>query len=230
VAGCELGFAELSNCPVGRLYVLPEIAAGDPEHWLVEPVSCAVTGFDHCQVKAGDRVAVVGCGFMGLLLVQLLARSPLDAVIAVDLDERRLELAARFGATETIAAGDADVEALRALGLDCVVDSSGAQNGLDLSSRIVRDGGRLNLFGWNHGTGSFPGDLWHMRGLTVVNSAPNSAVRDTWPVAIRLLQRGLVDLQPLISHIVALESYPALLAEASAARDAYLKGVVKLAA
>lgn len=230
VAGCELGFTELATRAASGLYLLPQTAAAAPEHWLVEPVSCAVTGLDHCNVRAGDRVAVVGCGFMGLLLVQLLARCPLDTLVAIDLDERRLDLARRFGATDTVLAGEADVDDLRGLWLDCVVDSSGAQAGLDLASRIVRDGGRLNLFGWNHGTGSFPGDLWHMRGLTVVNSAPNSALRDPWPAAIRVLQRGHVDLAPLVSHVVGLDGYPALLAEATATRAEYLKGVVRLAA
>jgi L-iditol 2-dehydrogenase len=230
VVGCELGFSEVATRSAGGLYVLPGAAAASPEHWLVEPVSCAITGLDHCQVRAGDRIAVVGCGFMGLLLVQLLGRCPLDALVAVDLDAGRLELARRFGATETVRADEASVEELRALGLDCVVDSSGTQGGLDLSSAIVKDGGRLNLFGWNHGTGSFPGDLWHMRGLTVVNSAPSSAVRDTWPAAIRLLGRGHVDLAPLVSHVVGLDGYPGLLAEATARRNGYTKGVVRLAA
>jgi threonine dehydrogenase-like Zn-dependent dehydrogenase len=230
VVGSGLGFAELALRSERGLYVLPEAAAKSPEHWLVEPVSCAVTGLDHCQVGAGDRIAVVGCGFMGLLLVQLLGRCPLDALIAIDLDERRLKLARQFGATDAITPGEVDPDELRRVGFDCVVDSSGVQAGLDLASRIVKDGGRLNLFGWNHGTGSFPGDIWHMRGLTIVNSAPNSAVRDTWPIAIRMLARGYVELQPLVSHVVELDRYPALLAEATATRASYLKGVVKLAA
>jgi len=109
------------------------------------------------------------------------------------------------------------------------VDCSGAQAGLDLSSKIIRNGGRLNLFGWNHGTGTFPGDLWHMNGLTVVNSAPNSALRDPWPAAIRLLERHFIRLRPLVSHVVTLDEYPALLAKAAARQDGYTKGVVKLA-
>ena len=96
------------------------------------------------------------------------------------------------------------------------------------TSKIVRDGGRLNLFGWNHGTGSFPGDIWHMHGLTVVNSAPHSAVRDPWPAAIRLLERGYIDLGPLVSHVVPLEEYPALLAKATTRDSGYLKGVVRI--
>jgi threonine dehydrogenase-like Zn-dependent dehydrogenase len=227
VTGCGLGVTELCNMSEYSLYKVPSIGA--PEHWIIEPVSCIVTGLDHSALRAGDRLAVVGCGFMGLMFVQALSKSLVDRLVAIDIDPARLEMARTFGATDVIDARSADVGSLQSLSLDTVIDCSGSQNGLNLSSQIVRKGGRLNLFGWNHGTGQFPGDLWHMNGITVVNSAPNSAVRDPWPVAIRMLERGQIDLKPLVSHVVPLEEYPSLLALACQKNSGYLKGVVKLA-
>ena len=228
VTGGGLGFAEFYNKPERGLYRVP-LTARKPEHWIVEPVACIVTGLDHCQLKAADRIAVVGCGFMGLMFVQALSHSLVDRLIAIDINPDRLALAKKFGATDIINAAEADVPKLQELGIDTVVDCSGNQKGLELSSKIVRRGGRLNLFGWNHGTANFPGDLWHMNGLTVINSAPNSAIRDPWPIAIRLLDRGLIDLAPLVTHIVPLSSYPSLLREAALNDGKYIKGVVKLA-
>ena len=69
-----------------------------------------------------------------------------------------------------------------------------------------------------------------MNGITVVNSAPNSALRDPWPAAIRLLDRGIIDLEPLVSHVVPLKEYPTLLKEVVTGNGKYLKGVVELAA
>jgi L-iditol 2-dehydrogenase len=227
VAGHGLGFSELHTLPATKLYVLPK--SDRPVHqWIVEPVSCIVTGLDHCKLRAGDRIAVVGCGFMGLMFVQALAKSFVDRLIAIDVDRGRLAMAKRFGAHTVYDGRKVNVKKLRELKLDTVVDCSGSQAGLDLSSQIVRDGGRLNLFGWNHGRGEFPGDIWHMRGITVVNSAPNSAERDPWPVAIRLIDRGLIDLAPLVSHIVPLDQYPSLLARATKPKSGYLKGVVQI--
>lgn len=229
VTGVGLGFTERVTRPAVGLFVLPERAAKAPQNWIVEPVSCVVTGVDHCKQKAGDRVAVVGCGFMGLMLVQALGHSLLDRLVCIDVDPRRLELAKQFGATDVYNAKEVDAAKLRELWLDCVVDCSGSQPGLDLSSKIVKNGGRLNLFGWNHGTPNFPGDLWHMNGITVVNSAPNSAERDPWMPAIRMLERGYIDLSPLISHVVPLSEYPNLLAYAAANKGgSYMKGVVSL--
>ncbi|HEY7090586.1 MAG TPA: zinc-binding dehydrogenase [Tepidisphaeraceae bacterium] len=227
VTGGGLGFSEYSNRPERGLYKLPA-GTRKPEHFIVEPVACIVTGLDHCNLRAGDRVAVVGCGFMGLMFVQALAHSLLDRLIAIDINPDRLNLARRFGPTDCLDAKSLDEPALRDLSIDTVVDCSGQQKGLELSSRIVRKGGRLNLFGWNHGTASFPGDIWHTHGLTIVNSAPNSAMRDPWPIAIRLLARGLIDLSPLVSHVVPLAEYPALLKRAADNDGTYLKGVVEL--
>lgn len=227
VTGVGMGFTERYTRSAGGLHVLPARAALRPQEWIVEPVSCVVTGIDHCKMKAGDRIAIVGCGFMGLMLAQALGRSLVDSLICIDVDPRRLELARQFGATDVYDARTLEPQKLRDLWIDTVVDCSGSQAGLDLSSKIVKNGGRLNLFGWNHGTGSFPGDLWHMNGITVVNSAPNSAERDPWPTAIRLLDRGHIDLAPLISHTVGLSDYPDLLKFAAANKGgSYMKGVV----
>ena len=227
VTGIGLGFTEFYNKPERDLYRIP-LSTRKPEHWIVEPVACIITGLDHCHLKAGERIAVVGCGFMGLMFVQALSHTLIDRLIAIDINPKRLAMAKKFGATEIIDAAEVDTQKLQELSIDTVIDCSGDQKGLELSSKIVRPGGRLNLFGWNHGTATFPGDLWHMNGLTVVNSAPNSSLRDPWPAAIRLIDRGLIDLEPLVSHIVPLSEYPSLLKKA--ASDAkYIKGVVQLA-
>jgi threonine dehydrogenase-like Zn-dependent dehydrogenase len=231
VVGSGLGFAEYANCRRDRLYSIPR--SGQPQDWIVEPVACVVTGIDHCSMKSGDRIAVLGCGFMGLMFVQALGRSLLERLVAIDVDPKRLEMARQFGATDVFDARStsrsADVTELQQIRCDTVIDCSGAQKGLDLATRIVRKGGRLNLFGWNRGVAQFSGDLWHMNGITVVNSAPSSAVRDTWPPAITLLKRGMIHLRPLITHVVPLDAYPQLLAKAANKTDGYLKGVVKLA-
>lgn len=225
------GFAGVCNIKAGDVYKLPESKLAD-QYWLVEPVSCVVTGLDHCNLKAGDRVAVIGCGFMGLMMLQGLGRSFAEQIIAIDINPARLQLAKQFGATSIINSTDKDLEdrikELKALKIDTVVDCTGVQAGLDLAAKIVRGGGRINLFGWNRGQATFSGDAWHLGGFTVVNSAPDSQIRDPFPPAIRLLARGIIDLKPLVTHFVPLDEYPQLLAKAVKGEDGYIKGVVKL--
>jgi threonine dehydrogenase-like Zn-dependent dehydrogenase len=226
------GFATVHNDRADTLYLMPPSRLPD-EYWVVEPLSCVVTGTDHCNLRIGDRVAVVGCGFMGLLMVACLARSYAQELIAIDIVPERLELARRYGAQRIINSAapglDDRVRELKELGIDCVVDASGAQAGLDLSTRIVRRGGRINLFGWIHGQATFSGDAWHGMGITVVCSSPSARIRDPFPVAIRLIADGLVDTQPVVTHVVPLEEADALMGAVTRKElPDYIKGIIRL--
>ena len=219
------GFGTVHNVAAERAHPIPDTTI-PLQRWIVEPVSCVVTGLDHTPVKAGDRIAVVGCGFMGLMLLQGLVRSCAGHLVAIDVNRDRLALARRFGVDAAYHPQDASLGEEEPF--DCVVDASGAQAGLDLATDLLARGGRLNLFGWNHGRPTFAGDRWHLGGFTVVNSAPGSRIRDTFPPAIRLLAKGIIDLQPLITHTVPLAEYPDLLAQVAAGDGDYIKGVVTL--
>lgn len=226
------GFATRYNMPAGAARPIPTSDLPD-EQWIVEPASCVVTGLDHCHLRPADRVAVIGCGFMGLLMIQGLARSWAEQVVAIDIDPARLALASQFGATETFDpradGAEGRVDELKLRGFDTVVDCSGAQAGLDLATRLTPRGGRLNLFGWNHGQAAFAGDAWHLGGFTVVNSSPSSRLRDPFPAAIRLIDKGIFNLEKLVTHVVDLEEYGALMAKVAAGEESgYIKGVVRL--
>ncbi len=226
------GFANVRNLSSQRVFKIPESDLPD-EYWIVEPVSCAVTGIDHCQIQPGNRIVLVGCGFMGLLILQGLLRYPLDDLIVLDIVQSRLDLAQRLGVGEVYNTAEADLQdlsrELKSREIDVVVDTSGSQAGLDLSTDIVKRGGRINLFGWLKGqTASFDPTKWHLGGFTVVNSAPASKLRDTFDPAIRLIHKGIIDLKPLVTHTATLEDYPDLMAQILTGDESYIKGVVTL--
>ena len=163
------GFARLRNARPRSLYRIPDSELAD-EHWVVEPVSCVVTGMDVCRLRAGERLAMVGCGFMGLMMLQGLAGVGADQIIALDIDENRLQLALDMGAGEaydvTSASFNEVRNELRGRGIDVVVDTSGSQQGLDLAADIVKRAGLINLFGWIKGdTAGFNPSLWHGKAL-----------------------------------------------------------------
>jgi threonine dehydrogenase-like Zn-dependent dehydrogenase len=231
VSSGALGFSQVANAPAASLYVINDSQLAD-EHCLLEPVACAVTGLDHCAVRPGDRVALIGCGFMGAMILQGLLRSFADRVIVIEKEPARLALARQLGARDGFSPDDPDwptrLAELRALSVDTVVDCTGAQAGLDLATQLCRRGGRINLFGWNKASRTFDANTWHLMGFTVVNSSPSAALRDPFPVAVRMLQSGIIQLKPLITHTVSLEEYPRLLPKAVTMEDGYIKGVVKL--
>lgn len=230
VASVELGFDGIKNCPANDLYVLPESDIAD-EYWLVEPVSCVVTGLDTAPLRPADNVAVIGCGFMGLMFVQALSQFYTSDLIAIDLVEKRLKLAKSFGAELTYNPKEIDaselISELRARPIDVVFDCSGKAAGLNLATKIVRQGGHINLFGSIREEVTFNGSEWHGGAFNLVSSSPGAKIRDPFPPAIRFLERGIIDLRPLITHIVSLEDYPSLLEEATGGDSSYIKGVVK---
>lgn len=226
------GFATLRNLPARSVYKIPESNLAD-EFWVVEPVSCAVTGLDHCRLRPGDRVAMIGAGFMGALILQGLLHSSISQLVAIDVVQSRLDLAKRLGVKETFNSAQMDraqlVDELKKREFDVVVDTTGHQGGLDLATDIVRRGGLINLFGWIKGdVATFDPTKWHGGGFTVANSSPSSQLRDPFPPAIRMMHQGIIDLRPLVTHVAALDEYPSLMDKIVHGESSYVKGVVRL--
>ena len=177
---------------------------------------------------------MVGCGFMGLMMIQGLKGMGADQLVALDVDQSRLDLALEQGATEAWNVTDdgfEDVLAdLRTRNFDVVVDTTGAQPGLDLATDIVKRGGKINLFGWLKGeVATFNPSTWHGKGITIVNSSPSAAIRDPFPPAIRLMEKGIIDLKPLVTHVVPLEEYASFMQGVTSGEvGGYIKGVVRL--
>lgn len=227
-----VGFTRDYNMDAAELHFIPDDDTPD-EHWIVEPVSCIVTGLDRSEVRAGDRVALIGCGFMGLIFLQGLARSPIAELTAIDIQQDRLALAKSLGATETLnpKADDFEerLEAIKAREIDLVVDCTGVQQGIDTATRLIKRGGRIVLFGWDHGRASFDGDAWHTGGYTVVNASPSARVREVFEPAIRMMSAGLIDLEPLVTHVVPLEEAGELMKQVTEGEAPdYIKGVITL--
>lgn len=228
------GFGRFRNVRTNSLYRIPDSNLED-QHWIVEPVSCVVTGIDCCRLKVGERLAMVGCGFMGLMMLQGLQGAGADQLIALDVDDRRLQLARDMGATESHNVTSPDFEDvkrdLQSRGIDVVVDTSGSQEGLDLSTAIVRRAGLINLFGWIKGTtASFNPSTWHGKAISIVNSSPAAQLRDPFPPAIRLIEKGLIDLKPLVTHVIPIDEFPTFMEGVTTGQvDGYIKGVVTTA-
>lgn len=99
------GFAEYFRVPAENArfdtYVLPESLSFD-DGTIIEPMACCLKGFKHASVHPGDTFAVVGAGFMGMCFVQLARLYPFSKIVALDLNDWRLEKALQMGATHAI--------------------------------------------------------------------------------------------------------------------------------
>jgi threonine dehydrogenase-like Zn-dependent dehydrogenase len=185
------------------------ISPGVPAHLaaLAEPLSTVVAGTQQAEVFPGDTVAVLGAGPVGLMFIGLLTLAG-ASVVAVEPVSARRALARRMGAEEAWAVAPADV------GADVVVDCVGSQ--LSVALDLVRKAGRIVLFGFDQRARAEVAQERITRDeLTVVGSFVGENV---FPTAIRLLEQGHLDLEPLVTHRLAIEELRGALEELRAGR------------
>lgn len=208
----------------------------DPGMFLVEPACCVGMALYSYDITPGDRALVSGAGFMGLLNVQGLAHYPLRDLVVSDVKPANLELAKRYGATETINSGtpegQARLQELQTDPFDLVVECAGVSSTLQDAGMLTRRGGRLAIFAWHHAPRTVDFGTWHMRGLKVLNSAPSISRDhnvDHMQRAVWLLERGVFDMSALVTHRHPFTDVQAAMELAMARPEGYIKGVLEFA-
>ncbi len=215
------GLRELVAWPDARLHVLPEHY--DPAQGsLLEPLGVAVHATDLAHLRLGWRVAVVGAGPIGLMLVQLAVAAGCEVVAVEPLAHRR-DAALRAGAAVALAPEEVRADGAAASSCDVAVEVSGADDGLARAATLVAPGARLVLVGIpDQDTTGFQASLMRRKGLTL--ACVRRMTGDAYARAIRLAVRGVVDLSWLTSHRFGLDD--AADAFARAATRSGLKVVV----
>ncbi|HYY81730.1 MAG TPA: zinc-dependent alcohol dehydrogenase family protein [Actinomycetes bacterium] len=194
--------AELVAAPAANAFLLP----GDlPRAWgtLVEPLSCAVHGFDRLGAKLADHYLIYGAGTMGLLMAQLARRAGAATVEVVDVNEHRLPVAERLGADRTATSAE---ELDRPRGWEVVIDASGAVRAIEDGLRRVARGGTFLMFGVTpaEAIGTFSPFRIYNEEINVIGSM---AVLHSFERARDLLVAGAIDAAAMVTHRMALDSY-----------------------
>ncbi len=196
--------AEYVASPVGNCYRLPE---GMPmEHApLLEPLSCAVHGFDLLPGRVGEHYLIYGAGTMGLMMAQLAARAGAASVAVVDLNSDRLAVARQLGVDAAVTRAE---ELERPQGWEVVVDCTGAVPAIEDGLTRVRPGGTFQVFGVAaaHATATFSPFQVYKGEITIVGSM---AVLHSFGRAVDLMARGAVDAETMISYTYPLDKYGA---------------------
>lgn len=201
-----------------------------------EPLGCAMNIFERSDVRAGHAVAVVGAGFIGLLLIQLAASAGAE-VVAISRRPYALSLAVRMGAKHALRIGDDGSERHEALklshgrGYDRVIEAVGLQSTLDLASAIAAEHGRLIIAGY-HQDGPRQVDMqqWNWRGLDVINAHERSTARYVSGIqrAIAAVLDGRLDPFALLTHAVALDCLDRGFELTRARPDGFVKALLRI--
>jgi len=175
---------------------------------LAEPLSCVVNGTRLAGVQPGETVVVVGAGPIGLLFCALLDLAG-ATVVAVEPSPLRRSLALTMGAVAALDPEADDVcgrvlDATAGFGADATIDAVGTQMAMCLD--LVRKGGRVVLFGIDTQARVQVCQSRITRDEIQVLGA--YVGRDVFPSAVRLLEQGRLDLEPMVTHRVRLEQLP----------------------
>jgi threonine dehydrogenase-like Zn-dependent dehydrogenase len=181
---------------------------------LYEPLGCAVWAAMHMGVKLGDTVAVNGVGFAGNIMLQGAVKSGASLVVAIDVQQHKLDIARKLGASHIVNANEVDpVQAVDDItdgeGVDVAVEAVGGTGiGIVQALGMVRHNGILALYGDNYApVKEFCFHRFHEDGLEVrnLNAVHYTKLRsvENMRLAYRAVQRGVFDLDTIFNNSVS---------------------------
>lgn len=184
-----------------------------PEHAaLTEPTACALHGIDLVAPQPGETVVVIGPGTIGLLGAALFALYHPGKLIVVGRSARNRELAYMLGATDFLTGSSEQIKsAVQALtggaGADVVYEAASNAGGMPLALSLARRGGRIALEGITGGEIpiSLEPDLLVLQALEVKGIFSYTASH--FERALRLIESGLLNVAPLVTHRLPLNRY-----------------------
>lgn len=198
--------AEFIAIPEHVLYRLPDPLSYE-QACLVEPLAIAFHGINLTPVKINDVAVVIGAGTIGLLAIQALRLSGCGNIIAIDIDNKKFELARSIGADHSISAYDDDlIEKIQSIsssdGADIVVDAVGINSSVDMAVAAIKKGGHITLIGNLTPTITFPLQQIVSKELSVQGS---NVSRGEYQACLEMIARNAIKIDFLISAVEPLQ-------------------------
>jgi len=225
-------YAEFDIADAAATVLLPPEL--DDQPFPAEPLGCALNVFRRSQIGKNDTVAIVGIGFLGVLLTQL-ASAAGARVIAISRREFALKFAEQFGAAHTLPMDDhwKIIETVKDLTggkfCDVVIEAVGKQWPLDLAGELTRERGRLVVAGYHQdGPRQINMQLWNWRGLDVINAHERDPriYHEGMQLAVNAVSSGLLTPAPLYTHKLPLSQLSDALNLVAERPDGFMKALV----
>jgi 2-desacetyl-2-hydroxyethyl bacteriochlorophyllide A dehydrogenase len=205
--GVPGGAAEFALAPVANCIVLPDDVRVE-DAALIEPLSCAIRGYDVLTSQLGSHVLIYGSGTMGLMMLELAKRCGAASVDVVDLNPSRLETAITLGCSGAATSAD---ELDRPRGWELVVDATGVAAAIQDGLTRVAPGGTFLQFGVTAVSTRVEIEPYRIynKEITITGSM---AVLHSFERAAELFATGLLNPDIFISHRLPLTDFAEALA------------------
>lgn len=193
-------FAEYVAVPQHILYRLPDNLRFE-QAAMVETLSVAFHAVERTKISLNDTAVIVGAGMVGLLVVQALRIAGCGEIIAVDLDQGRLDLACTVGADVGLKSDDCDVaqEVFKRTanrGADVAFEVVGIPSTINTAVAALRKGGSLTMIGNISQTVEMPLQALVINEISVYGSCASAG---EYPACLDMIARGTVDIDSLLS-------------------------------
>ncbi len=208
-------FAEYVKLPAENIVPIPDNVDFDSAS-MIEPSAVVVHGFYRTTIKPGDEVAVMGCGNIGLLAIQWAKIFGAKKVYAIDIDDKKLEMAKEIGAdvlinSREIPAHEQILEHTNGQGVDLAIESAGSPITSAQVFALPKKGGEVLFMGIPYGDVNLERFYFEKivrNELTVLGSwnaisAPFPGKE--WSTTVHYMSTGQIKIHPLITHRLQLE-------------------------
>ncbi|MCL7403478.1 MAG: zinc-binding dehydrogenase [Thaumarchaeota archaeon] len=201
------GYAEYGLAYGPTLLKLPEKISFE-EACFVEPLSSCINSIERASISMGEVVAIIGDGVIGMLHLQL-AKLRGAEVVMIGHHNDRLEISEKIGADYTFNSKEVDIyEEISRLtdnyGVDAVIVATQGTEALESALRIVGKSSRIIVF-----SGTYPEEKIsinpnriHYSEISIIGASEHNVRQFT--TSLKLIEKGLVRVKPLISNIVPL--------------------------
>jgi L-iditol 2-dehydrogenase len=216
--------------PADLCFPLPDTVTNE-QGAMLEPLGIALHTVHLAKLRPGDTIAILGCGPIGLLTLQVARISGARAAYVTDLVPERLAMAYRMGARATYKADEGDpvawvMEQTRGRGVDVAFEAAWADETVAQAAEVARRGGKLIMVGIpREDIAAFPAHTVRRKGLTIKYVR---RMKHTYPRAIAMVNDGLIDVDSLITHRFTLDKAPEAYSLLASYGDGAMKVVIEV--
>jgi len=223
-------FAEYAVMPAENCFALPEGFSAD-DGALLEPLGIAIHTVDLAHLKVGQTIAILGAGPVGLMTAAVAKAAGAGAIYVTEPLAHRRQFALDYAADAAFDPNAEDVVAaiMRATdgrGVDVAFEAAGAHETPDQAARVACPGGKVVVVGIpSDDTMTMNASTVRRKGLTIKLVR---RMKHTYPRAIRMVSKGLVDIAPLATHHFPLERIVEAFELVAGYKDGVLRAMIEV--
>jgi threonine dehydrogenase-like Zn-dependent dehydrogenase len=227
-------YAEYDVAREDQLVKLPSKLGNQP--FPGEPLGCAMNIFNRSDISKDDTVAIIGIGFLGALLCQLVKKRGAK-IIAISRREYSLDFAKKYGADEVIpltSTWEVSNKVAEITGntfCSRVIEATGKQEAIDIATEIVAEGGKMIIAGYHQdGLRQVNMQKWNWKGIDVINAHERDAAKYLTGMrhAVEAVINGTIDPQLLYTDILSLDEVGKGFELTGSRPDGFMKALIKL--